>query len=148
MKKSLLLEIISSLIVLMFVYAATSKLFNIPQFNFELHRQPLPKWSLPILLWSIPISEIATSILLIMPKTRALGFYGTLVLMISFSIYILLGILKVFDKVPCSCGGIIKYFNLREHLVFNLFFVLIAIIGLIIERKGMNNNAELSFSAQ
>jgi hypothetical protein len=51
-----------------------------------------------------------------------------------FSGYTLI-ILHAFSYIPCSCGGIIKRLTWRQHLVLNLFFVGLAIAGIILQRK-------------
>lgn len=135
MTRSKVIEIFAALLVLLFVYAASSKLLNIPQSTFELFRQPLPRWSIPFLVWAIPIGELLISIALMFKKTRTIGFYASFALLTIFTGYIILGLANAFSKVPCSCGGIISGFTWTQHLIFNLFFVAVSLAGIILVRK-------------
>ena len=134
-KKQVMLECISALLILLFLYASVSKFLDFKTFFKEMHNQPLPKSWTPFLVWFIPCSEILLSAALIFERTRLLGLYGSLILMGLFTIYAILILSHVFPYVPCSCGGVIKRLTWRQHLVLNLFFVTLSILGVIAQRK-------------
>jgi putative oxidoreductase len=134
-KKQVMLECISALLILLFVYASVSKFLDFKTFIKEMNNQPLPNSWTPFLVWFIPCSEILLSIALIFERTRLLGLYGSLVLMGLFTIYAILILLHVFPYVPCSCGGVIKRLTWKQHLVLNLFYVTLSVVGLIAQRK-------------
>ena len=134
-KKQVMLECISALLILLFLYASVSKFLDFKTFFKEMNNQPLPNSWTPFLVWFIPCSEILISLALIFERTRLLGLYGSLVLMGLFTIYAILILSHVFPYVPCSCGGVIKRLTWRQHLVLNLFFVTLSIIGVIAQRK-------------
>ncbi|HEV2479234.1 MAG TPA: MauE/DoxX family redox-associated membrane protein [Puia sp.] len=134
-KKQVMLECISALLILLFLYASVSKFLDFKTFFKEMNNQPLPNSWTPFLVWFIPCSEILISVALIFERTRLLGLYGSLVLMGLFTIYAILILSHVFPYVPCSCGGVIKRLTWRQHLVLNLFFVTLSIIGVIAQRK-------------
>ena len=128
MKKETAIQIICALLVFLFVYAAVSKLANWTTFVSDMNNQPFPSFLKPILVWAVPFTELAIVALLIFDTTRLIGLYASLVLMIAFSFYTAVVLLHFFAYVPCSCGGIIKNLSWGQHLVFNLFIVLIAFI--------------------
>ena len=134
-RRQILLEIIVSLLVLLFLYASISKLLDFRTFIKEMNNQPLPNSWTPFLVWFIPCSEITLSLALIFERTRLLGFYGSLVLMGLFSGYTIIILLRAFSYIPCSCGGIIKRLTWRQHLVLNLFFTGLSIAGIILQRR-------------
>ncbi len=134
-KKQVTLECISALLILLFLYASLSKFMDFKTFTGEMNNQPLPNSWTPFLVWFIPCTEILLSIALIFERTRLLGLYGSLVLMGLFTVYTSIILMHFFAYVPCSCGGIIKRLTWRQHLVFNLFFVALAISGVIIQRR-------------
>ena len=134
-RRQILLEIIVSLLVLLFLYASISKLLDFRTFIKEMNNQPLPNSWTPFLVWFIPCSEITLSLALIFERTRLLGFYGSLVLMGLFTSYSIIILLRVFSYIPCSCGGIIKRLTWRQHLALNLFFTGLSIVGIILQRK-------------
>ena len=131
MKLNTAIKIICILLVFLFVYAAVSKLANWTTFVSDMNNQPFPSFLKPILVWAVPFTELAIVALLIFDTTRLIGLYASLVLMIAFSFYTAVVLLHFFTYVPCSCGGIIKNLSWGQHLVFNLFFVLIAFIAIL-----------------
>src|SRR6201996_8787354 len=106
-KKQVMLECISALLILLFLYASVSKFLDFKTFIKEMNNQPLPNSWTPFLVWCIPCSEIALSVALIFERTRLIAFYGSGVLMGLFSIYTIFILLHAFTYIPCSCGGII-----------------------------------------
>jgi hypothetical protein len=131
MKQYTAIKIICVLLVFLFVYAAVSKLANWTTFVSDMNNQPFPAFLKPVLVWAVPLIELAIVGLLIFDTTRLIGLYASLVLMIAFSFYTAVVLLHFFAYVPCSCGGIIKNLSWGQHLVFNLFFVLIALIAIL-----------------
>src|ERR1700761_6953488 len=108
LKRQVLLECISALLILLFLYASLSKFMDFKTFTREMNNQPLPNSWTPFLVYFIPCTEILLSIFLIFERTRLLGFYGSLILMGLFTIYATVILLHFFGYVPCSCGGVIK----------------------------------------
>jgi len=135
MKKTTLIDIISALFILLFMYTASSKLFDFLQFEGTLAMSPLIGESLaPFAAWAIPIVEILISLMLFFPRSRRMGLWASLFLMIAFTFYI--GYIAfVAPHQPCSCGGVIKYMTWKEHFIFNIFFTLLAALGLWLYRK-------------
>lgn len=131
MKQDIALKIICALLIFLFVYAAVSKLASFAEFRSDMYNQPLPAFVKPILIWAVPLAELAIVALLIFDTTRLAGLYASLVLMIAFTFYTAVVLLHFFTYVPCSCGGIIKNLSWGQHLVFNLFFVLMAFIAIL-----------------
>jgi putative oxidoreductase len=134
-KKQVMLECVSALLILLFLYASVSKFLDFKTFYREMNNQPLPNSWTPFLVWIIPCSEILLSVALIFERTRLLGLYGSLALMGLFTIYATLILLNVFHRVPCSCGGVIKRLTWPQHLVLNLFYVVLSVVGVIVQRS-------------
>ena len=100
--------------------------------------QVFPIWMAEILYWLVPVIELGVCILLIigiMGKTRLMGLYASLILMSSFSIYIAITMTGIFGRIPCSCGGLLNNMSYGTHLIFNLFFVALALIGIALHKK-------------
>jgi putative oxidoreductase len=147
MKKKTLVELISALFILLFVYTAASKFYDFEQFNYTLSVSPLIGKLSPAVAWGLPLTEIGISLLLFFPKTRRLGLWGSLIIMILFTVYI--GYLSYFaSNRPCSCGGVLKQLTWEQHFIFNIFFTLLAALGLWLNRKGSNKTTtSVTFSA-
>ena len=82
------------------------------------------------LVWAVPAIELVAAVLLLARRMRRIGFYISLALMVLFTVYLAL-MLGSGEHLPCSCGGVIAWMTWRQHLVFNLFFIGIATIGLV-----------------
>lgn len=135
MKRKIIIEIISSLLILLFLYASLSKWLAFKVFIGEMNNQPFPNWMTPYLVWSIPFVEVAIVAGLIFEKTRLFAFYASLFLMMAFTIYTVAILLHSFKYIPCSCGGVIRKLTWPQHLVFNLFFVGISLVGIILKKR-------------
>lgn len=129
--------IIGYFFVLLFCYAAVSKLLDFENFQLQLAQSPLLSAFAGITSYAVIIIEFAISLLLCVSKTRLLGLYASLSLMSGFTIYIFL-ILYYSDFIPCSCGGILEKLGWTEHLIFNIGCVILAIIGIILYEKKRN----------
>ena len=130
MKYSIISQIIVFLLILLFVYTATSKLLDFGQFKVQMYNQTLPHVGVIILIWTLPPFEILTALLLLFQKTRLEGLYLSIFLMVLFTGYIILILLGYFGRVPCSCGGVIKTLGWKNHLLFNLFFLMLSFLGI------------------
>jgi putative oxidoreductase len=119
---------------MLFLYASVSKFLDFHTFIGEMNNQPLPNSLTPFLVWTIPSLEIIIAGALIFERTRLAGFYASLLLMTLFTIYTIVILLHFFSYIPCSCGGVIKKLTWSQHLVFNLFFVTLSVIGIFLQR--------------
>lgn len=131
MKRSILLEIVSFLFVVLFVYAATAKLLDYQKFVIQVGQSPLLIPFAGWVAWFIPTVEILIAILVATPKLRTIGLYASFTLMAMFTAYII-AILNTKGYVPCSCGGILEKLGWTEHLIFNIIFVILSLIGIFL----------------
>jgi hypothetical protein len=135
MKKQQVIKLIAGLLIILWIYAAGSKLWFYPAFKIQLNRQPLPHWSIPILAWALPLVELIAVVLLSFQRTLGNGFFLSFLLMFAFTVYIGLGLAHVYDKVPCSCGGILEKIGWKGQLIFNIFFLLLSLAGLLLQKS-------------
>jgi len=134
MKKINFLDIILVLFAVLFVYAAVSKLITYDEFKAQIGKSPLIMNHGWWISWLIPGVEISIGIMLFIPRFQVLALYGSFTLMFVFTIYI--GFMLAFTpNLPCSCGGILSSMGWKEHLVFNLIFTLLAIVGIILSSR-------------
>ncbi len=126
---------IIALLAILFLHTAVSKFLNFGGFVKDMNNQPFPNEFTPFLVWAVPLTEIAIVLSFFFDKTRIAGLYASLVLMSVFTIYTALILAHVFSYVPCSCGGVVKYLNWKQHLVFNLFFVTITYWAIRLSKK-------------
>jgi uncharacterized membrane protein YphA (DoxX/SURF4 family) len=133
MKKTLFTDIVAALYILLFVYAAISKIIDYQKFRIQLGQSPLLTYYAGFISVTIPASEIIISILLAIDKYRLFGLYASFSLMSMFSAYII-AITQFSDYIPCSCGGILQKMSWNQHLVFNFLLVSLAAAGILLYR--------------
>jgi len=122
--------ITSFLFILLFVYAALSKLNDFHKFKIQLGQSPLLTSFTGLAAWLTPAVEIVLSFLLLLEKYRLLALHFSLGLMSMFTAYII-AITKFSTYIPCSCGGILQNMTWNQHLLFNLGFVVLGFCSII-----------------
>jgi cytochrome c oxidase subunit IV len=133
MKQKVTIEIICFLLILLFVYAAFSKLIEYNTFKIQLSNSPFLKPIAGIIVWFIPGAELVIAVMLTVMHTRKKALYSSFILLVIFSLYIA-GMLLLGIELPCSCGGIVQQLSWKQHLLFNLFFMLLAFTGIVLGR--------------
>ncbi|MBB1137970.1 MauE/DoxX family redox-associated membrane protein [Myroides sp. WP-1] len=121
--------IVSYFYILLFVYAAISKLITFEAFQVQLTQSPLLSAYANIIAYLVLGAELLFALLLCIKTTRLLGLYLSYGLMVAFTLYIYL-ILNYSDFIPCSCGGILEKMGWIEHLWFNIIVSLLALVAL------------------
>lgn len=129
MRHKCLIEILSSLFILLFVYTAVNKLMEFSSFKTVLTQSPLIGSFAAVIAWFLPLVELGIASLLFFGSTRKAGFYAAASLLILFTGYICY-MLLFSNQLPCSCGGVLKFLNWRAHLLFNVIWILVAMVGL------------------
>lgn len=131
---SKILDAICALLILLFLYTAGNKLFDYSLFVVQIRQNPMIAPYADILAWAIPIVELILVTLLLSGRYRHIGLYAALVLMVIFSVYI--GIMLYENSMlPCICGGAISLLNWKQHFVFNIFYTLIAAVGVWVNHR-------------
>lgn len=141
MKKETIVEWCCALLVLLFVYAALSKYFPLSQFIHDMKNQPFARWFVDLLIWGLPPFELLISIALIVKRTRTIGLWLSFFLMLGFTGYTAAILAGYYQRIPCSCGGVIRELSWTWHLVLNSAFTAISVIGIWLNSK---NNDQIS----
>lgn len=131
-------ETICFLFILLFVYAGLTKLLDFEKFVIQIGQSPMltaySKW----VAWIIPLLEIVISLLLAFKRFRLIALYASFSLMVAFTAYIIV-IMNFSPYVPCSCGGVLQDMGWKEHLGFNVGFVVLGIAGITLQSKTNTN---------
>ncbi|SFA41286.1 hypothetical protein SAMN04488511_102290 [Pedobacter suwonensis] len=130
--KAIFKTFVPSLLVLLFTYAALSKLFTFSAFDQQLHNQSFPGWLADFLLYFLIPAEIITALLLCFGRTLITGLLLSSAFMFAFTAYIAMVMLHFWDRIPCSCGGILNQMGWTAHLIFNSIFLILSLITLYI----------------
>ncbi|QBO59342.1 MauE/DoxX family redox-associated membrane protein [Chryseobacterium salivictor] len=121
---------VSFFFILLFVYAAASKMIDFENFQVQLAQSPLLSAYAGMISYGVIALEIGIAVLLFVPKWRNLGMHTAFGLMVAFTVYIYL-ILHHSDDIPCSCGGILEKMGWPEHLIFNVACVGISLFAIV-----------------
>ena len=143
--KNVLISISTALLIILFTYAAFSKLLDYHTFFRSLSGSPITKPIAPLLFIFLPLSEIVISALLIFEKSRIVGLFASLVLLLTFTLYITY-ILTLAEHVPCSCGGVISGMTWKNHLLFNAFFIIINLLAIILSKIKLKKSSVLKLA--
>jgi uncharacterized membrane protein YphA (DoxX/SURF4 family) len=133
-RKDWIIEIVSALFIVLFVYAAAVKLMDYDKFRLQLGQSPVLTAFTGIIVWLVPAIEVIIAMLLLTRRFRLAGLYASFSLMVMFTAYIVV-ITRFSEYVPCSCGGVLEKLSWDQHLVFNIGFVLLASIAIVIYPK-------------
>jgi uncharacterized membrane protein YphA (DoxX/SURF4 family) len=129
-----ILTLIRIACMFLFMYTAYAKLIDHDRFLKGLSKVHIIAGFAVYVSWLVPISEILTFILLLLPRTAKLGLFAFTGIMILFSIYIICALIWE-RNLPCHCGGVIEKLTWTQHLWFNLTFILLAIVGLCLSKS-------------
>ncbi|NVM62205.1 putative membrane protein YphA (DoxX/SURF4 family) [Mucilaginibacter sp. SG538B] len=130
MKKELQYELITALLVLLFLYTGLSKLLDFKNFEVSMRFQHLPGWITVPLTYVPPLAEITVAALMIPHKSRLTGIYIFLAMMTAFTIYVGAAWLHLFQRAPCACGGALQSLNWEQYFALNLVFVTLAVTAI------------------
>ena len=130
MKKGLVIEIISAMLILLFAYTAFSKMLNYQRSLIMFKLLPFMKPYAEFLAWAVPLSEMVAVLLLFFQRTRLEGLFTSLFLLIIFTAYLTYTLLFP-QSLPCNCGGVLNILTWKQHIVFNGCFILLCSIAII-----------------
>ncbi|SKB95846.1 hypothetical protein SAMN05660841_03280 [Sphingobacterium nematocida] len=130
--RKIIVEIIQWAFFLLFLYSAGDKIFDFEKFQLELSKSPIITDFSEYIAYSLPITEAIIAVLVVIPRTSFVGLLASFTLIVLFTTYIFL-IMNYTDDIPCSCNGILEGASWSQHLVFNVVFVLLAIVGLFLQ---------------
>ncbi|WP_072362987.1 MauE/DoxX family redox-associated membrane protein [Chitinophaga sancti] len=129
-----LIEIISALLIFLFVYTSISKLMDYTVFNRQLSQSPFITQYANIVSWALPLGELLIAGMLLGNKTRLAGLYCSFFLLCLFTFY-LAAMLRYSPYIPCSCGGVLQHLSWQAHIIFNSAFIILTIIGVLLHVK-------------
>lgn len=123
------------MLILLWIYTGLDKLLGWEASKKALYNQTFPTELADVLVYALPIIELLTALLLLFSVTNWWGMVSSLLLLTVFTTYVGLIWVGAFPRVPCNCAGILNILGWTEHLVLNLFFIGITILGLSQNKK-------------
>jgi putative oxidoreductase len=127
--QSIIKDVIAYMLALLFLYTAADKIWKFHNFEWVLSTLPFIGSYSTLIPYSVPTAEILSSILLLIPFIRRYGLTGSFLLMLTFTAYLLFMLMYAKD-LPCSCGGVIAQLSWKQHILFNLSFLILSLIAI------------------
>ena len=124
--------------IILFVYAAVSKLTDFENFQVQVAQSPLLSAFATPIAYGVVLGELIIPLMLCFTKSRLLGLYLFLGFMTAFTVYIFL-ILNYSPFVPCSCGGVLEKMGWWEHLWFNGIVCFLCVLVILTEQSSTFN---------
>lgn len=126
----LMTSLVRYLLIFLFTYTGVSKIIDHDHFYTSIMLSPVLREQASIVVWLVPVVELLIVVLLFFKRFLQAGLVCSLMLMISFTLYITYMIFFM-EQLPCSCGGIIQELSWSNHLFFNSIFILLITITLL-----------------
>lgn len=142
--RTISLEIICALLVLLWVYAALSKWSDYHAFYRQLTWNKVVGGYQDFLFWFLPGIEIIAAVALIFKPVRIYGLWLSAGLMLAFTGYVFYVVYVDQSKATCTCGGVISAMSWTQHLIFNTAFLLLSIAGIYLHKRN-TQDTNLSF---
>jgi putative oxidoreductase len=133
--KVILQEVLIAALVLLYIYTAAIRLMKLEDFKLAIGAQPLVPALKLFLIYAIPAACIGITLLLAIPWFRKIGLYASLLLLLVFTGYIILIKMNYYGRIPCSCAGVLENVEWNTHLFFNLVFILINTVAILLHRQ-------------
>lgn len=131
MKQETAIKIICTLLVFLFAYAAISKLLDYSTFHVQLSQSPYITRFADVIAWALPVIELIVAVSFAFSSLRLFAFYAVLFLLSLFTAY-LVAMLNFSYYIPCSCGGLLSSLSWKQHIVFNIVFILLSLTGILL----------------
>lgn len=137
--KEIIIQLIGVLFIVLFVYSAARQLVNLEVFRDQLSQAPLLVDNASWLALVIPVVEICITLLLAFGMSRRWGLYGALGLMSLLTAYIVYAVYFA-PFLPCTCISVIDGMTWNQQLWFNVGFMVLALVGILIDRRERKRN--------
>lgn len=127
---------LQALLIFVLVYITVQKLGMHRQFYLDLQNSPwvANSWMAQLFSWGLPFFWGTTALLLVWPATYKLGLYFVMGFFLLASLYIIY-LFNFAGHIPCSCGGILRYFTWPQQLLLNAFILIMAFSALLLAKK-------------
>lgn len=132
-------ETICILLIALFGLTALDKTIRFERFHSELGKSPFLMEYSTLIAYGTPIVEALVVILLLTDRFRIVGLYMSVFLMSLFTAYIYVLLNYSYYK-SCLCSAALESLSWQQHLIFNIVFLVLAIIGVIIEETNQQKH--------
>lgn len=123
------------LLIIFWAYGFFIKIIDFKAWQAELHNQIFTPLVSQWLSYALPLVFLLLCLMLANKARQREALYGSLGLLLSFNIYIMLVWLNVFDRIPCSCAAIVPGFSWLQQFLLNTGILVLIIISIYLNQK-------------
>lgn len=134
-KKQIAFNTVIALLLLLWVPVSIDKLIDFAAFKDGILKQPFSIDLGYVLIYTLPAFELLIVFALVSEKFRRVGLILSTLLMAVFTGYVAVALLGAWEKLPCGCGSVIRGMTWTQHFFFNLFFLVLSVLGLYLWYK-------------
>lgn len=109
------------ILLCLWIPISVDKLLNFEMFRAGILRQPFADSLGYALIYTLPVLEVLTIVVLLLPKLKFYGFLLSTVLMTAFTAYIAMALVGAWEKLPCGCGSVISSLTWKQHFFLICF---------------------------
>lgn len=127
-------RVTSFLLIILWTYAAVGQILQWENFRIRMSQFPFIGEYAGILVWLVPGIEILIALLFFFSRLKDEAYLSSFSLLLIFTAYIV-AVLNYADSIPCSCTGVLPSLSWKEHISFNVGFLVLALAGLIMSPR-------------
>lgn len=131
---NIFLEVTNAILIITWLHTGISKLITHVAFYIQMAQSPFFSKYPMFFSYGAPILEIVIALLLIIRRTRLIGFIASFVLMAFFTFYVIYLMIYV-PNLPCSCGGVVSWMSWPQHLAFNILLTILAGLAAFVTKR-------------
>ncbi|WP_126248122.1 MauE/DoxX family redox-associated membrane protein [Chitinophaga rhizosphaerae] len=126
--KAILIEFFASVLILVYIYTAITKLIDFRSFSIQLSQNPIFRSNSLLFAYGGPSIELLVAFAIVFKRTRSFGFIASALLMAFFTWYVAY-MMMTLPHLPCSCGGVVGWLNWPQHLILNITLTIFSVAG-------------------
>jgi len=123
------IKIFTIVLLTLWIPVVLDKIINFEVFKSGIFRQPFDDSYAQVLIYLLPFLEGVAVIFFLIPALQRWAFALSSLLMLAFTLYVGAALAGAWEKLPCGCGSVLSGMTWKQHLFFNLFFLLLSGYG-------------------
>ncbi|MBX2954431.1 MAG: hypothetical protein KF870_18170 [Leadbetterella sp.] len=123
------IKILTIVLLTLWIPVVLDKIINFEVFKSGIFRQPFDDSYAQVLIYLLPFLEGVAVIFFLIPSLQRWAFALSTLLMLAFTLYVGAALAGAWEKLPCGCGSVLSGMTWKQHLFFNLFFLLLSGYG-------------------
>ncbi|RQO77793.1 hypothetical protein DBR40_07400 [Pedobacter sp. KBW01] len=136
--KAALLDVITTVLILLWAFAALTKLLDYGHYRSDMHLQFFDGKVLHVLVPALPYTQICAALFLLSGRHRIYGLWLSMLLMMGFTVYVATVYYGYLSSHPKTCNGLFENSSWGGQLVINLGLLLVSVFGIILYQLKCN----------